>query len=101
MGKQKKQEEKRRRKNKMLELGDESAFKTFIGADKPSLIDFYADWCGPCKAIAPELEKMAEKYTGVQFAKVNVDDNEEVAAQEEISAMPTFKLYKSGKLVDS
>lgn len=64
--------------------------------------DFYADWCGPCKAIAPSYEKLAEKYSVpgyLAFAKVNVDNVQQVAAQYSVTAMPTFMFFKEGKQV--
>ncbi|XP_068675859.1 thioredoxin-like isoform X1 [Montipora foliosa] len=65
------------------------------------VVDFYADWCGPCKRIKPAIEKFAVDYAGkVYFAQVNVDENSETAESENISAMPTFKLYKDDKMVD-
>ncbi|XP_065070301.1 thioredoxin-like [Rhopilema esculentum] len=63
------------------------------------VVDFFATWCGPCRAIAPKLKEMEEKYTNVVFAKVDVDENAETAEQCGINAMPTFKLYKGGKEV--
>jgi len=65
--------------------------------DKLVLIDFYATWCGPCKTIAPELEKLAGQHPNVVVLKVDVDDAEDVAQKYEISAMPTFKLFHKGK----
>ncbi|XP_068725808.1 thioredoxin-like isoform X1 [Montipora capricornis] len=64
------------------------------------VVDFYADWCGPCKRIKPAIEDLATKHAGKAFfAEVNVDENTETAESEAISAMPTFKLYKDGKKV--
>lgn len=66
------------------------------------LVDFYADWCGPCKTIAPIYVNLSKKHTvpGILgFAKVNVDNARDVAAQYGISAMPTFLAFKEGKLV--
>lgn len=68
--------------------------------DKAVLVDFYADWCGPCKMIAPKLEAMSKEFTNVVFLKVNVDDNGEVAEENNISAMPTFLIFKNKEKVD-
>jgi len=64
-------------------------------ANKLVVVDFYATWCGPCKMIAPKLEEMASQFTDVIFLKVDVDDNEEVASQYDISCMPTFIFIKN------
>jgi len=68
--------------------------------DKAVIVDFYADWCGPCRMIAPKLEEMSKEFTNVVFLKVNVDDNTEVAEELGISAMPTFLMFKNSSKVD-
>jgi len=68
---------------------------------KAVLIDFFATWCGPCKAIAPKLEQFSVAYPNVIILKVDVDDADDVAQKYEISAMPTFKVFKNGQPVDS
>ena len=65
------------------------------------VIDFFAEWCGPCKHLAPKIEDMAKEHTDVDFYKIDVDENEEVASSEGISAMPTIKFFKNGKEIDS
>lgn len=62
------------------------------------LVDFYAQWCGPCKRFAPRLAQLSERYTNVDFYKVDVDIDElsNVVKQESVSSMPTFVLYKNG-----
>ncbi|KAL6746637.1 thioredoxin-like protein [Haematococcus lacustris] len=70
--------------------------------DKPVLVDFYADWCGPCKMIAPKFAEMAAaNHETMCFFKVNVDDCEEVAKICNISAMPTFLVFQNNNLVDT
>ena len=70
------------------------------GTDGLVVVDFFATWCGPCKAIAPRIEEMAKnEYSMVKFLKVDVDECEEVAMDYEVSAMPTFKFIKGGKVV--
>ena len=80
-----------------------SHFKEQLAAagDALVVVDFFATWCGPCKAIAPAIEEMAKgEYSMCKFLKVDVDECEEIAMDNEISAMPTFKFFKGGKVVD-
>lgn len=87
---------------KMRVLETKEDFDSFLkdAGSKLVVIDFYADWCGPCKIIAPKVLKMADEFTDVCFAKVNVDENSDTAEAEDITAMPTFKLYKNGNKID-
>ena len=63
----------------------------------PVLVDFYADWCGPCKMVAPTMEKLSEEYVGrVKFVKINVDENQELSSKYDIMSIPTAMLFKNG-----
>ncbi|KAJ5746157.1 thioredoxin [Penicillium odoratum] len=80
----------------------EADFQAKVTDSKDAIIvDFFAEWCGPCKAIAPVLEKFSEKHENVKFYKVDVDQLGEVAAKNKISAMPTFLVFKNGELIDT
>ena len=66
------------------------------------IVDFWADWCAPCKALAPILEKVAEKHEdSVKIAKLNVDENQDIAMRYQITGIPTVKFFKDGKEVET
>jgi thioredoxin 1 len=77
----------------------DSTFDELIGAsDAPVLVDFWAEWCGPCKMIAPILEEIAGEHAGkVQIAKVNVDDHPDLAMRFDVMSIPTLILFKDGQ----
>lgn len=69
-------------------------------ADVPVLVDFYADWCGPCKAMGPIVEALADEYAGkVKVGKVNVDENQELAMRYNVMSIPTFLVLKGEEVV--
>ena len=71
---------------------------TEIPQDKKVVIDFYADWCGPCKRVAPVFVELSEKFPEIVFLKVNVDDSEDIASAFEITALPTFLFLNKGNI---
>lgn len=76
-------------------------YKQVTGSDKLVIIDFWATWCGPCKVIGPVFEKLEAQYPNIGFFKCDVDDQEQVAAEVGVKAMPTFMLFKQGEKVGS
>ena len=82
------------------EFTDQSFDTDVVQADRPVLIDFWAVWCGPCKAIAPTIEEIADDYTGkVKVGKLNVDQNQNTAMQYGVRSIPTLLIMKSGEVV--
>jgi thioredoxin 1 len=67
-----------------------------LGSEGPIILDCYADWCGPCKAISPKIDEWSDIYTDVKFYKVEVDKVPDVAQELGVRAMPTFMLFKDG-----
>jgi thioredoxin 1 len=80
----------------------DSSFKAeVLDSATPVLVDFWATWCAPCRAIAPSLEELATQYKGqVKIAKVDVDENNEVAQKYDIRSIPTLLLFKGGKVIE-
>ncbi|CAG99773.1 thioredoxin TRX2 [Kluyveromyces lactis] len=82
----------------VAQLTSASEFEKALTDDKLVVVDFFATWCGPCKMIAPMLEKFAKEYEGkATFLKVDVDELPDVAKNNDVSAMPTLVFFKSGK----
>jgi hypothetical protein len=71
-----------------------------VPQDKMVVIDFFANWCGPCKRIAPDYEKLSEKYTDIVFLKVDADDSEKLSESFQINALPTFLFLNKGNVIN-
>jgi thioredoxin 1 len=81
---------------------DDASFKTALAGPTPVLVDFWAPWCGPCKAIAPILEELAKDFSGkLVIGKVNVDDHGGLAGTYGVRAIPTMLLFKGGVLIET
>lgn len=85
----------------IIELEDESFEEAVLKSDKPVMVDFWAPWCGPCKAIAPTVEALEQEYGDqMTFAKVNVDENPVSPSKYGVQAIPTLIFFKNGEIAD-
>lgn len=85
-----------------IEIIDDSSFQTeVLDSTRPVLVDFYADWCGPCKMLAPVLEKVADLFEGrVRFVKLNTDESPRAAQDFQVRGIPTLLLFQGGQPID-
>lgn len=84
---------------KIVHVTDDSFENDVLNAEGPVLIDYWAEWCGPCKAIAPILSEIAEAYDGkLTIAKINIDDNPNVPAKYGVRGIPTLTIFKGGNV---
>lgn len=79
---------------------DASNFEGTVSASGLTLVDFWAQWCGPCKLMHPVFERMAKKYRQVRFGRVNVDQGQAIAARFSVQSIPTFIMFRDGREVD-
>lgn len=83
-----------------LKLSSENFEKEVLNSEQPVLVDFYADWCGPCKMMAPIVEELANDLQGkAKVGKINVDENQDLAMEYGIMSIPTLMIFKQGKEV--
>lgn len=85
----------------VVHVSKENFENEVLKSDKPVFIDFWASWCGPCQMVAPVIEELAEEEQNVKFAKVNVDEEPDLARQFQIMSIPTMVLMKDGKVVET
>jgi len=79
---------------------NESNFDQIVSSDTPTLVDFWAEWCGPCRMMHPIFTRLAKKYTKIRFARLNVDQSQSIAMRFGVQAIPTFIMFKSGLPAD-
>ena len=83
----------------LLHLNDKTFKKEVLESKEPVLVDFYADWCGPCKMVAPIVEELANDYKGrLKVVKLNVDEAASIASQYAVMSIPTLMIFKSGSV---
>jgi thioredoxin 1 len=86
----------------LLHVSDANFEDEIVKADIPAMVDFWAEWCGPCKMVGPTVEALAKEYAGkIKIAKMNVDENRETPAKFGIRSIPTLILFKNGKVAQT
>jgi thioredoxin 1 len=86
----------------MLEIGDRTFEQEVLKSDLPVVVDFWAEWCAPCKIVAPILADIAREYAGkIKIVKLNVEDNSEIPRQYGICSIPTLMIFQNGQKIDA
>jgi len=84
-----------------LQFTDANFDEEVMSSDKPVLVDFWAEWCGPCKALTPVVDELARDYSGkAKIGKVNTDENRQISVRFSVSAIPTVMLFQNGEIVE-
>ncbi len=84
----------------VISVNDENFEAEVLQSDKPVLVDFWAEWCGPCKAMLPVVEQVAGEQTSVKVVKVNIEESPETPTKYGVRGIPTFALFKNGEVAD-
>ena len=96
----KKQQEKQVQDETGVNELNSSNFEQTISSEIPTLVDFWAEWCGPCMVMHPVFTRLARKFEKIRFARLNIDENKDIATKLGIQAIPIFIMFKNGKPVD-
>lgn len=84
----------------MEKIYQEEFAQRVLKAEHPVVVDFYADWCGPCKMLSPVLDQLEGEFDDFEFVKVNIDENQELAEQFEVFSIPNVCIFKNGEVAD-
>lgn len=84
----------------VIKINKENFTSEVVNSDKPVLLDFYADWCGPCRMVAPIVAEIAEKRADIKVGKINVDEQTELASRFNVVSIPMLVVVKDGKIVN-
>lgn len=84
----------------VIRVTDKNFQKEVMGCETPVVVDFWADWCGPCRALLPVIEEFANAHHEIKVCKINVDEEEELSAKFEIMSVPTILIFKEGKITN-
>ena len=85
----------------IIQLTSDNFEAEVLNSDKPVLVDFYADWCGPCKMIAPVVDQIAEENDDIKVGKINVDQSPDIAQKYKVMSIPMFAFFKNGEVVET
>ena len=85
--------------NAIINAGDSDFEETVLNADTPVLVDFWAEWCGPCKQIAPALEEIAAEMENIKIVKVNIDENPKTPTNYGVRSIPTMMIFQDGQTI--
>jgi len=96
----KKQQERQVQNETGVNELNSSNFEQIISSEIPTLVDFWAEWCGPCRVMYPVFTRLARKFKKIRFARLNIDENKDIATKLGIQAIPIFIMFKNGKPVD-